>query len=66
MIDKENIRHNLTKNHKSQGIDSFQSLLYAFDTGLPCESNMIDVLYKFDKILQNKATQIMVEYCKVL
>jgi hypothetical protein len=65
-INKANMKHNLTKNHKGQEIDSLQNLLYAFDTGLPCQSNLIDRLYTFDNILKNKTPQIMVEYCKVI
>lgn len=60
------MRHNLTKNHSDQEIDSLHRLFYAFDTGLPCQSNLIDVSNIFDNILQNTATQIMIEYCEVI
>lgn len=60
------MKHNLTKNHGNREIHSIQNLLFAFDTGLPCYSNLIDKIYKYDNILQNKTPQIMVKYCKVL
>lgn len=39
--------------------------MYAFDTGLPCQSSLLDILNISINIIQNKATQVMVKHCEV-
>lgn len=68
MINEANTKHNMSiKNHKHEEIHYLKTLFSAFDTGLPCQSSILGLLYNSDKIIiKNKATKVMVKYCKVI
>lgn len=65
-----NIKNNLTKitnrQKKSQENYSLENLFDAFDTGLPCKSNLLDLSHISDTILKNKAPKVMVNFCQVI
>lgn len=38
----------------------------AFDTGLPCESSLLDLFGYYGITIMNKAIRVMIEHCQVI
>jgi len=38
----------------------------AFDTGLPCESSLLDLYGYYGITIMNKAIRVMIEHCQVI
>lgn len=52
-------------NHKYEKEQLLENLMYAFDTGLPCHSSLLDTLNNSANIIENQATLVMVKNCEV-
>jgi len=50
-------------NHSHEEIQLLKGLMNSFDTGLPCQSSLISNYSR--NIIEQKAIQVMVEYCEV-
>lgn len=70
IYNEANITHNSTKqiikDHKHEEIHFIKSLMDAFDTGLPCQSSLLNIFYTTGYIIKNSETKVLVQYCKVI
>lgn len=66
IINETNMKYNRTKTIKKEKLYLLENLMDAFDTGLPCQSNLLDLTNYSYNILQYNGTKIMVESCKVI
>jgi len=57
------MKHNIMKNKK---LHYSESLMDAFDTGIPCQSSLLDLINYSSNIIQNTETKIVVKSCKVI
>ncbi|XP_025205675.1 uncharacterized protein LOC112601981 [Melanaphis sacchari] len=61
VINEINIKHK--KNKKK--IHVLERLMAAFDTGLPCESSLLDLFGYYGITIMNKEIRVMIEHCQV-
>lgn len=59
-------KYNITKDNKNEQVQFLENLMDVFDTGLPCQNSLLDLIQYSSEIKQNKEIKIIVESCKVI